>query len=374
MKSGMSLEELARTVYTQEQSKQDFTVNTAVLRIETNPETKNSTLFMPSNVTNMTNGLPVEREFQVSPLFHQQVASRLNIPAQYYNRLLQDVPHVLDQNVNGLFQFQPEFRMVRTHSAPFCETPRARAFLSDRFRRLDNFDTMRAVLGVVSEIRGAGNISVETCNVSETMLSLKFLNPRLEGELRRGDAVQAGLCVRNSEVGKGSLIIQPFLYRLVCTNGMIVNEFSKRKYHAGGRNSFETDEDVQDLTIYRNETIQAANTAFWMEIQDAMRAAVDDKIFNSMIERTQQTMGIKLESPQVAVKELSNTFNFTNTESDLILRHLIEGSELTGFGLIQAVTRAAQDVPDYDRSTYMEIAGGDMTGFTRADWKQIATV
>lgn len=373
MKAGMTLEQLARTVHTQEISKQDYVVNTNVLRFETDPETKVSNLIMPSNVVNERTGEAYERRFEVLPMFHQQLAARLDIPGKYYQRLQQDVPALLDQNVNGLLQFQDERRMIRTYGTPYKEVPQARAFLSDRYRRLDNFDTVKAVLGVLSEIQGTHNISIETCNVSETTLSIKFVNPRLEADLRKNDPVQAGLTIMNSEVGKGSFIIQPFLYRLVCTNGMIMPEYAKRKYHIG-RNT-DTGDDVLDLTMYRDETLMADDRAFWLKMQDSMRSAVNDDIFKAMVERTQQTMGVKIEAPpQKAVVALSQTFGFTNPESDLILRHLIEGAELTGFGLIQATTRAAQDLPDYDRATYFETVGGDLASMSRADWKQIVTV
>lgn len=37
-------------------------------------------------------------------------------------------------------------------------------------------------------------------------------------EVRKGDIVQAGVMISNSEVGLGAVSIQPLVYRLVCTN------------------------------------------------------------------------------------------------------------------------------------------------------------
>jgi hypothetical protein len=42
------------------------------------------------------------------------------------------------------------------------------------------------------------------------------------------------------------------------------------------------------------------------------------------------------------------------------------------WGLANAVTRAAEDVLDYDRATELEAAGGRVIEFGPADWKALA--
>ena len=63
--------------------------------------------------------------------------------------------------------------------------------------------------------------------------NLKVVNHRLEMEVRKGDIVQAGVMISNSEVGLGAVSIQPLVYRLVCTNGMVVNDMGERRHHVG---------------------------------------------------------------------------------------------------------------------------------------------
>ena len=46
-----------------------------------------------------------------------------------------------------------------------------------------------------------------------------------------GDTVQGGVIISNSEVGLGAVSVQPLLYRLVCTNGMVVNDLGERRTH-----------------------------------------------------------------------------------------------------------------------------------------------
>ena len=59
-----------------------------------------------------------------------------------------------------------------------------------------------------------------------------------------------------------------------------------------------------------------------------------------------------------AVVELaSSKFGITQNESEGVLGHLIGGGELSLYGLSNAVTRYAQDVGSYDRSTELEATG-----------------
>jgi hypothetical protein len=51
---------------------------------------------------------------------------------------------------------------------------------------------------------------------------------------------------------------------------------------------------------------------------------------------------------------------------------LIEGGSLTQYGLHAAVTRAAQDVADYDRATELEYAGGKIIELPKTEWKVLS--
>jgi hypothetical protein len=73
---------------------------------------------------------PLER-FRITDHCHQQIASRLQIPAKYYKRLLADHADLVMQNVNTLFEREPELRMIRTIENKADGIRNARAFLSN---------------------------------------------------------------------------------------------------------------------------------------------------------------------------------------------------------------------------------------------------
>ena len=61
----------------------------------------------------------------------------------------------------------------------------------------------------------------------------------------------------------------------------------------------------------------------------------------------------------------------SESESGGVLKHLIAGGDLSGYGIMNAVTRQAEDVDNYDRATEFERFGGMITGWTVADWKTV---
>ena len=105
----------------------------------------------------------------------------------------------------------------------------ARAFLSDRYRRIDNLEIANAVLPIFAGVTGMQIMSVE---VTSEKLYLKIVDTRKEYACA-GDTVQSGVVISNSEVGLGAVAVQPLLYILKCSNGMVVNSMAERKTHVG---------------------------------------------------------------------------------------------------------------------------------------------
>ena len=75
--------------------------------------------------------------------------------------------------------------------------------------------------------------------------------------------------VSNSEVGLGAVNIQPLVYRLVCENGMVINDAVNRKTHLGPTIS------DNEIFYYSKETVETDDKAFLLKIKDINRALND---------------------------------------------------------------------------------------------------
>ena len=264
MKSGISLVEMAQEIQRQNDLKADYMLDTRSLRLEP----FGGGLYL--NAYDKSGDYAVE-PLEVNAIAHRQIGTHLKIPAAYYDKMLEEYPELLAQNVNAWFQREPAVRMVRTIDGT------ARAFLSNRYRRIDNLDIAGIVLPVLQEMEG---MHFESCQLTDSRMYIKVVNTRLEAEVVPGDIVQSGVIISNSEVGLGSVNIQPLVYRLVCSNGMVVNDAQTRRTHIGRVN--EADENFQLLS---QETLDADDHAFAMKIKDTVMAAVDETRFTRVVDR-----------------------------------------------------------------------------------------
>lgn len=281
MKQGKTLVDLGRELERQRQNRKDFVADTRSLDFATEDGT---------SVIHVNVGGKLE-SFGVKDFAHQQIATRLQLPYRYYQKMQDKAPHLLDNNVNVWFQQAPERRLLRVMDG------KVRAFLSDRYRRLDYLELCAAVLPVIHEMKGA---SIESCEVTESHMYLKVINKRMKAEVTVGDVVQAGFCISNSEIGMGSLRVEPLIYRLVCKNGLIVKEYAQKKYHVGRQ--VEVEENAYE--IYSDETLAQDDRAFFMKVQDIMRCAVDESKFMLTVAKMRESMNIPLEHDPIKEVEL----------------------------------------------------------------------
>lgn len=196
---------------------------------------------------------------------------------------------MLDQNINTWLEQKPERRMIRVLDG------KVRAFLADRYRRLDNLELCAAVLPVIQEMQGS---QIESCEVTPTHLYIKVVNRRVKAEVKVGDIVQAGFVVSNSEVGLGSLRVEPL---------------------------------------------------------------VDEAKFMLTVDKLREATQIPLKhDPVKAVELLADKFQLTENERGDILRQLFMGADNSRYGLVNAVTAASKIAKSYERATDLERIGGEI--------------
>lgn len=349
MQTGKTLSELAAEVERQNSAKMDFVTDTR--EIEMRFEDNGDLDLVAQNVPAQNGG------FDIGDTAHQQIGARVGIPAKYYQRMQAEAPGLLAWNVNHWFHEKPERRMVRTLDG------RARAFLSDRYQRLDNYELLTKALPVLSEI---GDVEVRSSEITERRMYLQIVTPRVQAEVTRGDVVQAGVVLRNSEIGLGSVAVEQLVYRLVCLNGMIRGH-ALRKYHVG------TAQDEGVLEVLSEEALRADDNALALKLRDVMKAALTETALLAEVEKLREATERRIEgNPAKAAEVLTAKVGLTQTEGGVMLRHLVEGGDLSAWGLANAVTRLAHDATDYDRSIELEQLGGRVIDLPKRDWQEIA--
>jgi len=346
MKTGKSIQELAVELDRQLATKKDFIADTRALSLRVGADDK---VFLDG----INGGLTMR------PTAHEQLSQILSIPKAYYDRLMQAAPDLLCQNVNHWLKATPARKMVRTIDGG------VRAILSDRFRALDNYDLATAVLPQLQKLEA----QVVSSEVTDSRFFLKAVTPKIQGVAKKDDVIQAGIVVSNSEIGAGALKVEEMTYRLWCLNGAIHEAIAKRR-HVGRR----AGEDLLEgfAEYYTTETQRLDDRAIFAKIKDAVAGSLTQERLDKHLLQYQGAMANKIETDvPAAVEVVAKSFGLGENARSSVLRHLIEGGDLSAWGMGNAITKASQQEEDYTTATEMEYAGARVFEMSRENWKSL---
>lgn len=368
MKQGKTLTQLAAELERRKDVKQDIVASTTVMQMVTQPEGNGVT--EPAKY-----GVSLEigpRSVGINSVAHGQLAEHLKVPKPYYDRMLATAPALLADNVNHWLHDKPEARMVRMMDG------RARAFLSDRYRPLENEQLAEAVIPVLIDL----GVEVVSCEVTDTRMYIKAVDKSIAKDVPYGkkigdgshaffDTMSPAITIRNSEVGWGALAVDTSVLTKMCTNLATIDRAgSLKQYHIGGKH----DIGEEMYSLLSENTRRLNDVALWAKVRDVVKNAFDRARFEALIDDKVLGMTTRpIEGDVIKVIDLSaKRFGMTDGEKGSVLKHLIEGGDLTQYGLFNAVTRTAQDLEDYDRATTFEALGGKIIELPANDWRVLA--
>ncbi len=346
MQKGISLVELAHKITANKSMKHDLIVQASKTEMVVQDDGRTA-LSVPDGNT-----------YPINELAHDQLGQYLKVPAPYYDRMRRDAPGLLAENINTWMRRSEDRRMVRTLGGD------ARAFLSDKYARIENEEIAEAVLPVLLETEG---LQIFSSEVTDRRLYIQATTSRLTLDVKVGDAVQAGVIISNSEVGLGAVSVRPVIFRLVCLNGMVVPEGKFSARHVGRR--IDASEDLN--AMFSDEAKKADDRALLLKVRDVVKGSLDEALFRKTVERLSDLTERKIEGdPAKAVEVLAQKIGANEGERGGILQALIEGGDTTAWGLANAVTAQAHG-GSYDRAVEFAQAGGALLNLPKAEWKEI---
>ena len=315
--------------------------------------------------------------FGIKDWAHSQISDRLKIDKKYYDRMRNGDKHdnhLLAENINHWLNHDS---YAKTNTFLRIVKDDCRAFLSDRYRPLDNYDLLEAILPVLHE----KNFTIESANLDEKHMYIKAICHDLSMDIGipgvKEDIISMGCFVRNSDVGCSSLLISPFIYHQVCKNGMQVNLLESRKRHIGKRMGSNEDGDDDLIVKYlSDETKQAEDKAFWLTVRDTVSACASEAVLEDVGSTLKDAQKVKLvhedytqatstydtDDLKDCVKLASSRMPapWSTNESEGILQRLLISNDFTKYGLANAVTNYSQSVESYERATDLEANGWDV--------------
>lgn len=336
-----TLPEMMAELERQKATRKDIVVGTDALVMGVDLGTK--TIFMDvPNIDGTT------EKHGLTDFAHRQIATKCGIPLVYYDRLKTEQRNdLLARNVN---EFLPdrEKRLIRILDN------KVRAVLSDRYRIIDNYDTVFLVLEEMQKIKARGiEVNIEQCSLTEEHLYMKITSPDLSGKVfhfrgRPDEAVQGGIIISNSEVGSGAFRVEPFINVLVCSNGLI-GEHKFAKVHLGKERGI-------GLIDWSDATLEYQDMTLWSEIRDLIVNTFSVDVFKQWLDKINLVASTEITKPSIAVDNIIKRYDIPKTARDDLINQFMRESP-TQWGLAMAVTRIAQDQKDYERQVDFERIG-----------------
>lgn len=362
MKTGKTLSELAAEIERQYETKKDYVARTDKVDV------------LPTE-TGLAIGLKDKGQFEVGPIAHDQIGSHTGIPKPYYQKMVKEDRRLLANNVETWFQKYPAPQLFRTLDG------KNRAFLSDKFNTLDNYDFFAATLPILKQRK----LHIMSAEITERRLYLKCVDEQLFRDVPVGFKMGDGshkifttcapaLILSNSEVGFGRLVAETGVYEGGCTNLALFSSGGFKRTHIGARHKLTENLDVEDLDqILSQQAKQKMMEALWLQVRDVIASAFDEKVVAKRAEAFEAAAGREIKRDVNEVMEVfAKTYDVNEAEKKSIFDHLIRGGNFTQYGLHAAITRSAQDVDSYDRATELEYLGGKIVELPRSDWQALA--
>lgn len=285
--------------------------------------------------------LPGEELFSITKPCHAQFAEKLEIPLKYYHKMEESAPELLAENVNTWLKKNGKDVFIRGQGDS------VRAFLSDRYRVIDHLDVLLCALNELQ----AHDAEIEDCYLSEIEMNIKVKSAKLRDFVRhKDDLIMGGIFITNSETGHKALRVEPRMFRVKCSNGMIVEELVTREIHIGNG------DEISDEIVY-------------LSLRRSIRELFNR--FGEIVLLLRESTEAKIRNPQKVIQNVVDQYKLSEAQKANILMAFGAEPEYDQYGIANAVTLAAQKEETWEKSVELEKLGGKLVALPMEEFKAL---
>jgi hypothetical protein len=282
-----------------------------------------------------------DSSFSITQPCQIQIAEKLEIPLKYYHKMESEAPELLVENVNTWLQKIKKDFFIRGIQDSI------RAVLSERYRVIDHLDVLYCALNELQ----AHDAEIEDCFLSETEMNIKVRSQKLRDFVRhKDDLIMGGLFLANSETGHKALRVEPRLFRVKCSNGMIVEELVTREIHIGNG------DEIADEIIY-------------LSLRHSIRELFNR--FGEIVLMMRESTEAKIRNPQKVIQNVVEQYRLSEAQKANILMAFGAEPEYDQYGIANAVTLAAQKEETWEKGVELEKLGGKLVALPMEEFKAL---
>tara|TARA_R110002051_G_C8665021_1_gene489560 strand:- start:56 stop:1150 length:1095 start_codon:yes stop_codon:yes gene_type:complete len=306
--------------------------------------------------------------------FIQQLCAHHKLPYSYVKTMVdRGQPELIAKNLNTWLHNPVAGsgpRLFRTYDKNGYDNAEFRSCHSHRFLTFDHFDLLQGLAPVLQRLEDQVNgLQYMSMGLTDNKIYLKIIFPNVESEIKGkqvGDIVKSGVLISNSEVGAGSIVVSPFIYRLICTNGMTVADAGTRRRHLGKA------QDEGEL-LYKRDTKVAMHLALQKQLRDHVEECADPAKFQLTVDKINESAEEQDQrDPEDVIEGIGKKFSLSDGEVKKARRSLLENGDYSRWGFANAVTSVADMIDNYDRSSELQEMGGNVIQLPKRDWMAVA--
>src|SRR5215813_11223609 len=302
----MDWKSVAEKIIQDDQNKWDRKVGGQVLRISGDGRLE------------LSNGDSSGKTYSLSEVATSQMCQKLEIPVKYYRRL----PDEMKATVAN-------FDIGRLNGHSYLLRGKGdwiRAFLSAEYVAYNNSE----IAETVQNLLGNGALTMKSFVLEETHMFLKIISDEI-WDVESG--LKAGIMIGNSELGMGSVSVEPFVFRKPCTNDLIVSQEKS----------------------FRHAHIHLTAHELTRRIAEAVSEGF--RIASSVLDAFLKTREVKVVDPLEVIRKIAEERKFSQKITDEVVSSYLVEPEANWFGVINSFTNAAQKLGPLQRIDMERFAG-----------------
>lgn len=322
-KRGLSLDELLSKAEEIQDMCEDFTVSTVGSNNVRFDSDTGNLLFVPDG--------EIIRSSPMSRHALSQLCSKVGVPVRYIEKCLEGgMTDLAADNINYWIQDLGKNLFIREHNN------RVRGILSDRYMTLDTPD----ILSVLTDVIDPDQFTTRGYFLSPERFHARIIQNEMMNV--QGEDLFAGVQIDSSDVGRSTLIARFFVFKQVCTNGLVVAKFGGTMFeqrHVGIR--------VDDFRLEFEQSLSRIPDLISTTI-DMVSNSRKDKIDLSDVSSPAFSQGLQMSSARLSSESVTKVISLMR-----------ERYSLTRWGLVNSLTEVAQDFT-LERRIEIERFAGDL--------------
>ena len=266
-----------------------------------------------------------DKSLPLSSLATGHLCGKLNVPSRYFSRLVDAHQNVLAAaNINCWLTGDKRTFFLRGYG------DHIRGVLSGSYSVYDAPE----ILTTVKEVFDPENFVLKGSFINEERLHLRLIETEMMDV--EGEDLFAGITLDSSDVGRSGLQVKFFIWKKVCTNGLVIAKSSAR--------------------LFKQKHIGITHEDFAEGLKEGLETfhTLKDKIAESIRETSKIPVSQDIDE---LLEEIKDKTNLSDQAAEKVVELMQIKYAPTKWGLINGITEVAQEFTLETRLQLEEIAG-----------------